>query len=278
MSKAKVGLLALMTLSLVLAGCPSDDENAAGRGDGDGGTAGAPGDDTGPSGNHKGGSSGGGNTSTPSVDGGGPAGGSGGGTKADAGVDAPGNGGSGSTVSPELASLCDDIVKLQDDQVAALGCSGNDSAAQRRLCEISGSCMKEMRANYDCKKAASTWSCDTTDGHPQTNGACETSEKAFFACLQTAVHEEDPFGCAKVAAARNGAADALGCDADMMLEGTCGQLYLRDLCLSEWSALGDCLDAATKADELECDADNALAPKGDTCATELDAFDTCLKG
>jgi hypothetical protein len=166
-----------------------------------------------------------------------------------------------------------DYVKLKHDKAMELGCTGDDSAAIGTMCAISGSCLAELQAQYDCQNAATTWSCDTGDGHPQTNGSCTDVEQAFFACLGPAVHMEDPFGCAAIAAAKNDMATSLGCNVDTMIENTCNQLYLRNLCIAPWEALTACLDGGAASD-FECDADGNLKPT--ICTTEQGAYDDCL--
>ena len=145
MSQTKVGFLALTSLLLLLAGCPSDDEEKDDQGDaGSAGAAGEQtGDDAGAPGDDGAGRAGsGGTTSTPSADAGGPEAGRG---ASDAGpAEPPDDGSGGSMVSPALMALCDDLVQLHQDKAKELACSGNDSEAQRRLCEVSGSCMTEL--------------------------------------------------------------------------------------------------------------------------------------
>lgn len=185
------------------------------------------------------------------------------------------SGGSGGSGSAALDKLCADIIKLEDDKAKELGCSSSDGAPTGRLCEVSGSCIKQLQAHYDCKKAATTWSCDTGDGHPQTNASCKDTEQSYFSCLMTAVHDEDPFGCAAVAKAKNDAAKALGCNADTMIENNCNQYYLRDICLDEWKAVTECVGGKSNSD-LECDSDNNLQPKDGVCTAERTAFDDCI--
>jgi len=202
--------------------------------------------------------------------GGGSGGSAGGGKAGGAGGGQSGTGGSG---SPALDTLCAAYVKLKQDKVQELGCSGDDSEASGRLCAVSGSCLTELEADYDCAKNATTWSCDTGDGHPQTNASCKDTSAAFFACLGPAVHEEDPFGCAAIAAMHNDIAMSLGCNADTMVENICNQLYLRNLCIEPWEALAGCLDSATESD-FECDQDDNLQPT--ICSSERNAYDDCL--
>jgi hypothetical protein len=185
------------------------------------------------------------------------------------------SGGSGGSGSAALDKLCADIIKLEDDKAKELGCTSSDGAATGRLCSVSGSCMKELQAHYDCKKAATTWSCDTGDGHPQTNASCEDTQQTYFTCLMTAVHDEDPFGCAALAKTKNDAAKALGCNADTMIENNCNQYYLRDICLDEWKAVTECVGGKSNSD-LECDSDNNLQPKDGVCTAERKAFDDCI--
>jgi len=188
---------------------------------------------------------------------------------------AGGSGGSAGTGSPELDMLCEDWIAIHDDKTEELGCTSNDSAPIGRMCAISGSCMSELGTHVECEENATTWSCDTGDGHAQTNGACETTQEAYFACLQVAVHEEDPFGCAAAAEMKNEVADTLGCNPDTALEGVCNQLYLRALCVEEWEALLDCASDTT-ADDYECDGDNNVMSKDTTCPDERAAYDACL--
>lgn len=182
--------------------------------------------------------------------------------------------GSGGSGSAQLSGLCADFVKLKQDKAKELGCSSDDSEAFGRLCAISGSCMKELQAQYDCQKAATTWSCDTGDGHPQTNASCKTESDTYFGCLMTAVHNEDPFGCAAAAKTNADLAKAVGCNVDDQFENNCNQLYLRDICLDEWKAVLGCAGDKAKSD-FECDADNKLQPKDGVCTAERTAFDDC---
>ncbi len=242
------------------------------NGGGKGGTVGAAGDrsDAGEGGD---GSSATGGTSGS----GGASGGSGGTSGGSAGA---GGGGTGGSAGSNPDPLCDDLVELKEDKANELGCTGSGVAPERevwgRICALAGSCMTELEDHYDCLAAATTWSCDTSDGHPQTNGACDEAE--FFACFGPAVHEEDPFGCAATAELHNDAADELGCDRDEAFEGNCNQLYLRELCVPEWEAMVECLDAGDVSDMFECDEENALKPQADACASEHAAYDTCREG
>jgi hypothetical protein len=203
-----------------------------------------------------------------------------GGASGSGGSAGKGGGGTGGSAGSNPDPLCDDLVELKEDKANELGCTGSGVAPERevwgRICSLAGSCMTELEDHYDCLAAATTWSCDTSDGHPQTNGACDEAE--FFACFGPAVHEEDPFGCAATAELHNDAADELGCDRDEAFEGNCNQLYLRELCVPEWESLIECLQAGDVSDMFECDMDNALKPQPDACASEHEAYDACREG
>jgi len=254
------------------AGGKSGSGGTTGGKSGSGGTTGGSSGTTGGSGGTDGGEGGGDGTTGGT---GGATGGSGGSGGSSGG--AGGSGGSGGPTSPELDMLCDDWIAIHDDKTEELGCTSNDSAPIGRMCAISGSCIDELTTHVECEEAATTWSCDTGDGHAQTNGACETTQEAYFGCLQVAVHEEDPFGCAAAAEMKNEVADTLGCNPDTMLEGVCNQLYLRALCVEEWEALVDCASDTT-ADDYECDGDNAVMSKDATCPDERAAYDDCFPG
>jgi len=244
---------------------------------GKGGATGGSGGNTGGSGGTTGGAGGdmGGEGGEDATTGGtgGTTGGSGGTTGGSAGTG--GSGGSGGTSSPALDTLCERWIGLHEDKTEELDCTSNDSAPIGRMCAISGSCMTELDTHVDCEEEATTWSCDTGDGHAQTNGACESTQEAYFGCLQVAVHEEDPYGCAAQAERKKEVTDTLGCNEDTELEGVCNQLYLRALCVEEWEAMVDCFADKT-ADDFTCDSDNDAVANDDVCPTERAAYDACF--
>lgn len=181
--------------------------------------------------------------------------------------------------TPELVELCDDLVAFKRDKFTELGCSSDDSALIRRLCAVSGSCQEQLQDQLACWQAldASSWSCDTGDGQAQTNGGCADQSDVYFGCLQTAIREEDPFGCTAAAEARQVAAEAHSCKTDPTVESTCNQLYLRDICTAEWEGFVGCLDGLGESD-FECSGaeQNALVPKAGECEAEWADFDSCL--
>jgi hypothetical protein len=156
--------------------------------------------------------------------------------------------------------------------------SGVESEAEawERICALSIDCVAELEDMNACWQSTSNWSCDTSDGHPQTNGDCPSD--TFFACLGPSLHERDPFGCVVTQEAHNAAAEDVGCTPDDMVEFTCTQLYLRDLCTSEWETLVECLTADEPANLFECDTDGSLARQDGVCENETDAYDACIAG
>jgi hypothetical protein len=102
--------------------------------------------------------------------------------------------------------------------------------------------------------------------------------RCWARCLSTDLHTRDPYGCAALAAGNDAAADTLGCAHDPTLENMCNQLNLRNLCLTQWNAVVNCLKASNLVDNLHTrdGGGNTVVPKDGVCTAEQDAFNTCM--